>query len=167
MVCCKTTACIARVLPTAAAQPLSLAVRRSRQLFHHPPTDACVASACAPQLLSNFIYKRADARNFTTAAGAVDLLRFLCSRDLTISQVKLFSQLKLLVGGVVSCVWSGAVALLRFLCSRDLTISQVKLCSQPKLLVWGMVSCALAGAVGLLCCLRSPGLAVSQAWFLR
>lgn len=39
------------------------------------------------QLLSNFIYKEASAANFTTAAGAVDLLRFLCSRDLTISQV--------------------------------------------------------------------------------
>ncbi|PRW60464.1 expressed protein isoform A [Chlorella sorokiniana] len=48
--------------------------------------DPVTMMTCYPQLLSNFIYKEASAANFTTAAGAVDLLRFLCSRDLTISQ---------------------------------------------------------------------------------
>lgn len=38
------------------------------------------------QLLYNFIYKSPTIENFTTAVGAVDLLRFLCSRDLTIAQ---------------------------------------------------------------------------------
>lgn len=48
--------------------------------------DPVAMLTCYPQLLHNFIYKTPTAANFTSVFGAVDLLRFLCSRDLTIAQ---------------------------------------------------------------------------------
>jgi hypothetical protein len=39
------------------------------------------------QLLYNFIYKEPSAANFSSVLGALDLLRFICSRDQTIAQV--------------------------------------------------------------------------------
>lgn len=41
---------------------------------------------CYPQLLHNFIYRQPTRANFSSVAGALDLVRFVCSRDLTISQ---------------------------------------------------------------------------------
>jgi hypothetical protein len=41
----------------------------------------------SPQLLYNFIYKEPAAGQLRSLGGAVDALRFMCSRDLTIAQV--------------------------------------------------------------------------------
>lgn len=40
------------------------------------------------QLLANFIYREPGLHNLTSVDGVVDTLRFLCSRDLTIGQVR-------------------------------------------------------------------------------
>lgn len=48
--------------------------------------DPVAMLTCYPQLLHNFVYKAPTAANFSSLLGAVDLLRFLCSRDLTIAQ---------------------------------------------------------------------------------
>ena len=47
--------------------------------------DPVCLLTCYPQLLYNFIYKSSN-NVFTSVAAAVDGVRFLCSRDLTISQ---------------------------------------------------------------------------------
>lgn len=53
----------------------------------HQPLPTVSNSHPLPlQLLHNFIYKAPTAANFSSLFGAVDLLRFLCSRDLTIAQ---------------------------------------------------------------------------------
>lgn len=54
---------------------------------------------CYPQLLHNFVYKSPSWRNLSSLAGAVDLIRFFCSRDLTISQAR-----RGLVAGGGGCV---------------------------------------------------------------
>ena len=51
---------------------------------------SCISFYHLHQLLHNFIYREPTlAANFTSVAGAVDMLRFLCSRDATIAQVGL------------------------------------------------------------------------------
>lgn len=45
------------------------------------------SAAPVPQLLHNFIYKEFSAGSFTSVGDVMDLLRLLCSRDLTIAQV--------------------------------------------------------------------------------
>ncbi|KAL4459101.1 hypothetical protein ABPG75_013966 [Micractinium tetrahymenae] len=47
--------------------------------------DPVAMLTCYPQLLYNFIYKEPTAANFSSVLGAMDLLRFLCSRDVTIA----------------------------------------------------------------------------------
>ncbi|KAL6784986.1 hypothetical protein ACKKBG_A01950 [Auxenochlorella protothecoides x Auxenochlorella symbiontica] len=48
--------------------------------------DPVCMLVCYPQLLHNFIYRRPSRENFTSVSGSLDLIRFFCSRDLTISQ---------------------------------------------------------------------------------
>lgn len=50
--------------------------------------DPVCMLVCYPQLLHNFIYRRPSRENFTSVSGSLDLIRFFCSRDLTISQVR-------------------------------------------------------------------------------
>lgn len=57
-----------------------------------PPAPHAALKTSVPlpkplQLLGNFIYKDLAPENFTTLSGAIDAVRFLCSRDLTIAQV--------------------------------------------------------------------------------
>ena len=52
-----------------------------------PAPPLCTAPYCPLQLLYNFIYKEPSAANFSSVLGALDLLRFICSRDQTIAQV--------------------------------------------------------------------------------
>ncbi len=48
--------------------------------------DPVCMMTCSPQLLSNFIYRIPDVRQAKSVLGAMDCLRFLCSRDLIIAQ---------------------------------------------------------------------------------
>lgn len=48
--------------------------------------DPVCMLTCYPQLLYNFIYKEPSAANLSSLGGAIDMIRFVCSRDLTIAQ---------------------------------------------------------------------------------
>ena len=43
-----------------------------------------------PDLLRNFVYRQPQWRDVGTHAGIMDVVRFICSRDLLIAEVRLF-----------------------------------------------------------------------------
>ena len=48
--------------------------------------DPVCLLTCYPQLLYNFIYRSISFSTFSSPAALLDMVRFFCSRDLTISQ---------------------------------------------------------------------------------
>ena len=65
--------------------------------------DPVCMLTCYPQLLFNFIYREISMASITSVAAAVDAVRFICSRDLTISQAfcRLFHWSELMLWYVV------------------------------------------------------------------
>jgi pimeloyl-ACP methyl ester carboxylesterase len=75
--------------PAAPAPAMSSAIAATCSSPCCLPSPVCTAGPLyCLQLLYNFVYKEPSAANFTSVLGALDLLRYICSRDQTIAQVR-------------------------------------------------------------------------------